>query len=219
MKKEELLKGIKNVIFDMDGTLIDSLSMWSDIDVRFFQEHHMEVPKDYDKRIAHMNFMEMAQFTKDEYGFEESVEEIAFMWTSWAQEAYEKTLLAKPGAKEFLAYCKSKGMQISLATTNKRELYEPCLENNNMWQYFDFCMNVNEIGSTKSEPKIYLLLAEKMGSKPEETMVFEDILQAVKTAKNAGFKVTAVYDKRNEADLEEIKDNCDYFLESYETLE
>ena len=219
MKRNELFKGIKACIFDLDGTLVDSLGIWSDIDIRFFKEHGRDVPADYEKRISHMNFIEMAEFTKEEYGFEESVDAIARKWLDWSIEAYQKDIKAKPGAKEFLEYVKSLGLPIALATTNKKELYEPCLENNDMWKYFSFALNVTEINSKKSEPKIYQLLAEKMNAKPEETIVFEDILMAVKTAHNAGFKVAAVFDQRNKRDIDEIIENSDFYITSYNDLE
>lgn len=219
MTKNTLLNGIKACIFDLDGTLVDSLGIWRDIDVRFFHEHGMEVPKDYDKKISHMNFMEMAVFTKEEYGFQESAEEIAQIWTDWSIEAYHKTIPSKPGAKEFLAYLKAHHFPIALATTNKKDLYEPCLKNNDMWQYFDYDLNVNDINSKKSEPKIYLTLAKMMNVKPEECLVFEDIFTAVKTAHDAGFKVAAIYDEKNEHDLEKIKETADYFIESYTDLD
>lgn len=219
MNKKDLFHGIKACIFDLDGTLVDSLSLWKQIDIRFFKEHHKKVPIDYDKKISHMNFQEMAIFTKQEYGFLESPEEIMNIWTTWSIEAYKSTILAKPGAKEFLSYIKENHLPIALATTNKKELYEPCLEKNNMWQYFDYAMNVNEINSKKSEPKIYHVLAEKMKVRPEECLVFEDILTAIQTAHNAGFKVAAVYDPSNEKDLTAIQNTADFFIKSYLELE
>ena len=163
-----------------------------------------------------MNFEEMAIFTKEEYGFPQSVEEIMDTWTKWSKEAYEQTIPTKPYAKEFLLALKEKGYPLALATTNKKELYEPCLKRNGLDHLFSYILNVNEIGSTKREPKIYQMLAEKMGAKESETLVFEDILMAVKTAHNAGFKVASVYDKRNEPDLKEIIQNSDFFIPSYE---
>lgn len=88
MKIENLLDGIDACVFDMDGTLIDSLNMWRDIDIRFFAEHDMEVPSSYDKIISHMSFQEMAIYTKETFHFTESVEEIMKTWLEWSKEAY-----------------------------------------------------------------------------------------------------------------------------------
>ena len=215
MKLQEMLSGIKACIFDMDGTLVDSLEMWSDIDRRFFARYGMETPADYEKKINHMSFLEMAQFTKEEYQIPDSVETIMELWTEWSKEQYESEIQAKPGAQELLQFLKEQGIPLSLATTNRKELYEPCLRRNHLYSYFDHIMNVNEINSAKSEPKIYQLLAAKMNVKPEETLVFEDILIAVNTAHQAGFKVAAVYDKRNERDQQKIKTLSDFYFKSF----
>ena len=215
MKLQEMLSGIKACIFDMDGTLVDSLGMWSDIDRRFFARYGMETPADYEKKINHMSFLEMAQFTKEEYQIPDSVETITELWTEWSKEEYESKIQAKPGAQELLQFLKEQGIPLSLATTNRKELYEPCLRRNHLYSYFDHIMNVNEINSTKSEPKIYQLLAAKMNVKLEETLVFEDILIAVNTAHQAGFKVAAVYDKRNERDQQKIKTLSDFYFKSF----
>lgn len=219
MKKQELLKGIQGCIFDLDGTLVDSLGIWSEIDERFFLVHNMNVPEDYEKRIAHMNFKDIAVFTKEEYGFKESIDEIMKIWTDWSIEAYRNEIKAKPGAKELLSYIHDElRLPLALATANRKELYEPCLKNNGIFSYFDYAMNVNEINSTKSEPKIYLSLAEKMGTKPENTLVFEDILIAITTAHNAGFKVAAIYDRRNKQDSDGIINTADFYITSYMDL-
>lgn len=215
MKLQEMLSGIKACIFDMDGTLVDSLGMWSDIDRRFFERYGMETPADYEIKINHMSFLEMAQFTKEEYQIPDSVETITELWTEWSKEEYESEIQAKPGAQELLQFLKEQGIPLSLATTNRKELYEPCLRRNHLYSYFDYIMNVNEINSAKSEPKIYQLLAVKMNVKPEETLVFEDILIAVNTAHQAGFKVAAVYDKRNERDQQKIKTLSDFYFKSF----
>lgn len=220
MKKQDLFSGIQGCIFDLDGTLVDSLGIWSEIDKKFFRIHNMKAPEDYEKRIAHMNFKDIAIFTKEEYGFTESIDEIMKIWTDWSIEAYRSEIKAKPGAKEFLAYIHDElKLPVCLATANRKELYEPCLKNNDILSYFDYAMNVNEINSTKSEPKIYLSLAEKMGTLPENALVFEDILIAITTAHNAGFKVAAIYDKGNKKDSDSIIKTADFYITSYKDID
>ncbi|MDY3047344.1 MAG: HAD family phosphatase [Candidatus Enterosoma sp.] len=220
MNGKELFKGIKACIFDLDGTLVDSLGIWAEVDKKFFLVHNREIPEDYEKKIAHMNFRDIAIMTKEDYGFEESIEEIMKMWTDWSIDAYRNEIKAKPGVKEFLSYIHSLSIPIALATANRKELYEPCLKNNDLYEYFSYFMNVNDINSTKSEPKIYLELAKIMNAKPEETLVFEDILVAIKTAHDAGFKAVAVYDKSSKNDMDDILKSADFFVSSYnEVLE
>lgn len=218
MKSLNIITNIKACIFDMDGTLIDSLRIWDDIDARFFHIHDMEVPSDYAEVISHMSFMEMAIYTKEKYHFKESPTEIAATWIEWSKEAYLNTIEVKPGVIEFLSYLKSIHMPLSLATTNRKDLYEPCLRRNKLDSYFDHIANVNDLNTTKSEPKIYLHLAEKMNALAKETLVFEDILTAVKTAHEATFKVALVYDEKNKFTFEESKQYSDHIIYDYRDL-
>lgn len=215
MKLETLLKDIDAVIFDLDGTLIDSLKVWNEVDMKFFSIHGREVPSDYTQRIAHMSFTEIAKFTKEEYGFSESIEQIMKMWDDWAREAYHSSIQAKPGAYEFLKKLFSLNVPISLATSNRRSFYEPCLKRLNLSNFFSYDLNVNELGSAKTDPKIYLELASKMHSTPSRTLVFEDIYIASNTAKNAGFKLAVIEDEVNAPDLDKLKAIADFYLKDY----
>jgi HAD superfamily hydrolase (TIGR01509 family) len=218
MLKNELLSGVTGAIFDLDGTLVDSLGIWGEIDIEFFHRHGKEVPADYQLSIAHMSFRQMANYTKERFGFPESVEEIEKTWVDMSEKAYATSIKAKPYAPEFIHSLKEKGIPISLATSNQRALYEPCLKNNGMFEDFDFFLNVNEIHSSKSEPTIYLSLAQMMKSEPKNTLVFEDILMAVRTSHTAGFRTVGVYDAHSALDREEIEKNSDGYIRSFKEL-
>lgn len=217
-KKEQILQNKSAAIFDLDGTLIDSMGIWFDIDRRFFKMYGMEVPENYNQKIAHMSFRDMAVLTKEEYGIPESVDAIMKTWNDWAVDAYQNHILAKPGAKEFIQELKEKGFSLSVATSNREELYKPCLIRNGLFDYFDYALNVNDLGSTKSEPKIYNVLTEKMHKKPSETLVFEDIFVALNTAKKAGYTTVGVYDKANNPEMDKILTVSDYFLNSFNEI-
>ncbi len=218
MKKENLFKNINAVIFDLDGTLIDSLDLWHKIDIEFFKMHGREVPKDYADKIGHMNFMEMANFTHDEYGFEESPEEIAKIWTDMSFDEYKSNIKAKPYVKEFIKKIKEANYPIGLVTTTKYSFYEACLKNNGLWEYFDSTLDVNQIKSSKREPTCYKMMSENLHSKIENTIVFEDILIALTTAHNAGFRTISVHNDQAMKDEKEIKKISDYHLASYKEL-
>ncbi|MFA6624687.1 MAG: HAD family phosphatase [Bacilli bacterium] len=219
MTKNELITGIKGAIFDLDGTLVDSLDIWGEIDVDFFKDNNLgEVPSDYQIAISHMSFLEMAFYTQKRYNLKQSGEEIARIWTQMAEYGYAHKIKAKKGAEEILSFLKSQNISISLATTNKAVLYVPCLKNNGLYSYFDHIMNVNDINSSKSEPKIYLELAKLMNTRPEETLVFEDILKALKVAKKAAFRTVAVYDSHSDKDREEILKTSDMALDDFTSL-
>lgn len=218
MKYSELFKSIDGCIFDLDGTLIDSISMWRDIDVRFFSEHNMTCPIDYIDKTGHMSFSEMAVFTKKEYGFEESVEEIKKKWNAWAREAYHETIKAKEGAKEFLKHIKEKGIPLSLATSGTSDLYKPCMIRNGIWEYFDFVLDTNQLNSSKSEPKIFLELAKSMNIRPERTLVFEDLIPNIMTAKKAGFITCGVEEPLDDQDNDELRRITDFYIKEYKDI-
>lgn len=218
MKKENLFKNINAVIFDLDGTLVDSLDVWHKIDLEFFKMHGREVPKDYADKIGHMNFMEMANFTHNEYGFEESPDEIAKIWTDMSFDEYKNNIKTKPFVKEFIQKLKDSNYQIGLVTTTKYSFYEACLKNNGIWDYFDSTLDVNQINSSKKEPLCYKMMSNELHSKIENTIVFEDILTALTTANKAGFRTISVYNEPSSKDEEEIKNISDYHLLSYKEL-
>ena len=214
----KIFNGIKACIFDLDGTLIDSLYVWNDVDVKFFKMHNMPVPENYVKEIAHMSFMEMAIFTHDKYGFKETPEEIAKIWMDMVEYEYANEIVLRPHVEEVLKLLKENNIKIALATTNKKELYEPCLKHNNIEGYFDIALNVNDYGTSKRESKIYEMIADKFGVKKSETIVFEDILMAIKTAKEAGFKVIGIEETSSLKDKEKILQYVDLYINDFKLL-
>ena len=202
----------------MDGTLADSMGLWSDIDYRFFKERGIELPDDYQNKISHMAFMDMARYTRDRFSLKESPEEIASIWLDMAKVMYADDVKLKLYAKELLSKLKSEGYKISLATSTKRILFEDCLKNNGIDKFFDHTISVEDVGYNKSNPAIYLKACELMNSKPYETLVFEDILTALKTAKCAGLKTCAVYEKCSDCDREEIEKTANYYINSFDEL-
>lgn len=217
-KTLDILSECDGAIFDMDGTIIDSMRIWSDIDKRFFAAHDMDIPKGLQQKIAHMNFKEMAQYFKDTFSFSESVEEINQMWMNMAKEEYSYNIKLKPYVKEFLASLKERNYKISLATSNQKDLYEPCLKNNKILEYFDYLLNTNVYSTSKDEPTIYLEASKKMNTPVEKTVVFEDIYPAIKTAKNAGFKVIAIYDDSSKDREKDIRYLADDYIYSFDVF-
>ena len=190
-----LNREINAVIFDMDGTLIDSTGLWHEIDKRFFAKRNMELPKDYAQKIVHLGLKQAALFTKKEYGVKESPEEIIQEWRHMAIDFYVNEVQLKEGALELLKIFKENGLKLSIATANDAELYMPCIDRLGIADYFDFIDDVNTSQKGKEDGKIYLDLVEKMHSKPENTLVLEDMPTCIKTAFDNGFITIAVYDE------------------------
>lgn len=206
---------MKAYIFDLDGTLLDSMGVWLDIDVEFLKKRGLDTPDDYADRISAMTFSEAAAHTIKRFGLPDSEESIMREWNSMAAFAYGNTVQMKPHAKEYLAELKKRGAKLAIATSSVRELYEPALRKHGIYDWFDVICDASEAGYGKSRPDIFLLTAKKLGVSSGDCIVFEDILTAIKSAKSVGMTVYGVYDKSSEADWERVKQIADGVISDF----
>jgi len=213
-----LLKNIKAAIFDLDGTLVDSMGVWTKVDIDFLEERGIEIPEDLRGEIEHLSFTDTAKYFKNRFNLPESIEEIVDEWNNMAYYEYSNTVRLKPDVKEYLELLKFKGIKIALATSNSQLLLEVVLKNNDIYEYFDSITTTIEVSKGKDNPDIYLLSAEKLGVSPEECIVYEDILPAVKGAKAAGMQVVGIYDAYSEHQKEDIIKTADHYIYKYEDL-
>lgn len=212
------MKDIKAAIFDFDGTLVDSMYVWSKVDEDFLSERGIEVTEEYTDKMRSMFFETAAVYTKETYGLSESVEEIMQTWLDMAHSEYSDNVRVKPYARQYLEKLKKSGIRLGMATSNNPYLLMPCLDNNGMSGIFDCICYTSEVGVNKSNPDIYIYAAEKLGVKPDECVVFEDIIEGIKSSSSVGMKTVAVYDPANEAYAEDLKAFSDLFIYSYEEL-
>ncbi len=209
---------VKAFIFDMDGTLIDSTGIWSEIDRQFFARRGMEVPSDYAEKIAHIGLQQAAVFTKETYGIKESVEEIIQEWKQDSFDMYATQITLKEYAYEILDFLKSKNIKIALATANDKELYEVCLKRLNILHFFDVIMDVNSVKSGKDSIKLYDEISKKLDSERNETVVLEDISLGLKTAKNGGYITVGVHDEGSIKQESEKKKYSNFYIYSLKDL-
>lgn len=208
----------KGVIFDLDGTLFDSMGIWKEVDIAFFKNHGMRMPSDYQDKIKDMHFKTMAIYTKERFHMRSSVESIMDEWCELCFDKYANDVPLKKGVKEFLDLLKENNIKIAFATANTTELSEVCLKNNGIFEYFDTGAYLHETLTDKSDPDVYFLACERMGLSPDECIVFEDLLAGIKGAVKGGFTVCGVYDKHSRRDTENIKRIADYYINSFEEL-
>ena len=214
-----MLNNIKGAIFDLDGTLVDSMWIWEQIDIDFLSQKGYEVPNNLKDEINHLSFQETAVYFKNRFNLNDTLDEIMNTWHTMAYKHYSEDVKLKDGCKEFLESLKNKGIKIGLATSNSYPLLEAVLKNTNIYEYFDAITTTEEAKKSKANPDVYLMAAERLNVNPSECIVFEDILEAVKGAKLANMKVVAVYDKAAEYQKEElIKTANEYITNFYELL-
>ena len=205
-------------IFDMDGTLIDSTSLWHEIDKTFFAKRNMELPSDYAQHIVHLGLTEAAKYTKNTFHLEESVQDIMDEWHQMSLDMYKYEVALKPGALELLKLLKKNNIKMAIATANDEELYRPCIERLGIEQYFDYIADVNTTKEGKQSAKIYLDLAKKMSSKPENTLVLEDMPTCIKTVFKEGFITIAVYDNASKQYETDKINNSHLYIKSFNEL-
>jgi HAD superfamily hydrolase (TIGR01509 family) len=218
MEEWIMLNNIKAAIFDLDGTLIDSMGIWGKIDIDFLKKRGLDTPLDLRDYIEHLSFIDTAKYFKDRFNLSETIEEIMDEWNGMAYNEYSNTITLKPGAREYLECLKAKGIKLALATSNSHVLLEAVLKNNGVFEYFESITTTIEVDKGKNHPDIYLLSAKKLGVSPTQCVVFEDILPAVMGAKAAEMKVVAIYDVYSEYQKEEILRNADYYIYEYKEL-
>lgn len=208
----------KGAIFDLDGTLVDSMWIWETVIDRWLKNHQLTCGNDPADTIKTMTFYESACYIIDRLDLKMTPDEVASEWSDMILDDYRHRISLKSGVYEFVKQLKSKGVKLCIATSNFREACEAVLQSAKIDSCFDFIITSDEVGKNKSFPDIYLLAAKKMGLLPEECMVFEDILPAILSAKSAGFHTTGVYDAESSADTEAIKKQADNYIISFDEL-
>lgn len=213
-----MLNNIKAVLFDLDGTLIDSMSVWKKIDIEFLGYYGLELPKDLQSSIEGMSFTETAEYFKKRFQFKETVEEIKNIWNQMAYEHYTTNIPLKEGVLPFLQYLRKSGIKTGIATSNSIALVQGVLESKGIDHLFDTIMTACEVKAGKPSPEVYLKTAKRLQVKPEECLVFEDIPMGILAGKNANMKVCTIYDDYSkEQDLKK-RNLADYYINTFKEV-
>lgn len=214
-----MLGNIKAVIFDLDGSLVDSMWIWRDIDIEYLGRFGIELPKELQTEIEGKSFSETAVYFKERFDIPDSLEQMKEDWNRMAWDKYMNEVMLKPGADVFLHHCLDKGIKLGIATSNSRQLVEAVANARGFGKDFDCIMTACEVEKGKPSPDIYLAVADKLGVEPEECLVFEDITPGIMAGKNAGMRVCAVEDDYSMHQIEEKKALADYYIRDYYEIE
>ena len=209
----------KAVIFDLDGTLIDSMGIWIQVDKEYLKMRNIPVPNNLFKDVKTGNsFNEICQYFKDKFDLPDSIEEIGAEWTGMVEEYYETDVKLKAGAFDFLIFLQKTNIKIGVGTSNSKHLAETVLKANNVLEKFDSIVAGCEDIKGKPFPDIFLKVAEELNVVPKDCLVIEDVLIGVQAAKQAGMDVFGIYDEHADYETNKIKQTADFYAENFEEI-
>ena len=215
-----MLNGKKAVIFDMDGSLVDSMWIWPSIDDDYLKKYCLKKPERFHEAMEGMSYSEVAQFFLDTFPeLSCTRQEIMDEWLLMAREKYRTQVSLKKGAERFISRMRSQGKKIGIATSNARELTDDALLALQIGGLFDVVRTAGEAGAGKPAPDVYLMVAGELAVEPERCLVFEDVPMGILAGKNAGMRVCAVEDDFSRPQEEKKRKLADYYIQDYDDIE
>lgn len=214
-----MLKDIEAVIFDIDGTLIDSMWVWRRIDDLFLEKYNLIEPETFHQGMEGKSFSETAQYFLDLFpSLTQTREELEREWLQMAYEIYTTQISLKKGAYEFIHELHERGIKLGIATSNNRELAEGTLKHNKILDLMDSIWTSCEAKAGKPNPAVYLKVAEELQIAPENCLVFEDVPMGILAGKNAGMKVCAVEDTFSKPQEAKKRELADYYIQDFDDI-
>lgn len=205
-------------IFDIDGTILDSMTVWVDITNEFFRDNGVVISPEENLRYQEMAFEESLMAIHKNFLPQMTVDEMFADFRRRAYEAYAKTLPAKPYVTDYIKKLHQNGVKLAVATSGFAELVHPMLRRLGIFECFSAFSYSAEVGCSKSSPDIYLLSAERLGLRSADCTVYEDIITGIISAKSAGFKTVAVADPTNAHETDRLKQCSDRYITGWDEL-
>ena len=198
-------------IFDMDGTLVDSMWGWNEIYITFLVAHGAtnEAAKEIIAHTAHFTTYESAELFREYLSLDTPAADIAAELDARMKELYQKVIQEKPGVRAYLERLRNDGVRMCVVSSSPEPLIRICLERLGLLPFFSFILSCETIGKGKEEPDAYFTAATRLGATPADTAVYEDSPTALLTAKRAGFYAVAAYDESNSGHWEEMCRSAD----------
>ena len=213
-----MLDNKKAVIFDLDGSLVDSMWIWKQIDIDYLGRFGYELPETLQSEIEGMSFRETAIYIKERFQIDASIEEMMEDWNKMAWDKYMHEVPLKDGVSDFLLECKKRGILLGIASSNSRELVENVLGSLHIRELFSCIMTGSDVRRGKPAPDIYLEVADRLQVHPKDCLVFEDIVAGIMAGKSAGMTVYAVDDLYSAHQKAQKKELADGYICSYHEL-
>ncbi len=208
---------MRGFIFDLDGTLLDSIGLWLQIDKDYMKMHGIEYKREYSDEIKKLTYVECAYYFRDVLKVNKDVDSIQKDWIEMSHKAYAENLQLKPYAYEFVQKCAKQGKCI-IATSCRKDSALAALKRCGLMDFMVDVITTDELNSSKENPLIYQICAKRLGCDIESCVVFEDVCTAAQCAKKAGFHVVGIYDDMWKADRELMMQICDKYVMSFKEL-
>ncbi len=209
---------MKGAIFDVDGTLLDSMGIWYNITARFFEKHGLTLTDEKAEEYKEMTLEESLPQIRKEFNLNVTDEQIMSEFKGMIADEYANRVQLKAGVHEYLKKLHDNGVKIAVATSGYEGLCKAAFTRLGIIDYIDAYAFSCEVGCNKGNPDVYLLAAKRIGVKPGECTVYEDIVLGAQSAKKAGFYVVTVYDDTNSYETDKLKACSDMYITDWKEL-
>ena len=214
-----MLNNIDALIFDLDGTMIDSMRVWRDIDNEYIEKYDLVEPEDFHEKMEGLSYTETAEYFLRVFPtLPKTVEDLKAEWFDMALYKYSHEMELKEGLESLLKKVRERGIRIGIGTSNDRRLVEACLKGMGAEELVDTICTSCEVKKGKPAPDVYLKAASNLGVQPEKCLVFEDLPMGILAGKNAGMKVCAVEDWFSAGQIHKKKELADYYIKTYNEI-
>ncbi len=210
---------MKYHIFDLDGTLVDSMPNWQKMMLSILDEMNVTYPDDVIRTITPMGNTGSAEYFINKLHVNLSTDELLQKMDDYSLKEYDQNILLKDGIKEYLQKLKKEGYKLFVLTASPHRFTDPCLKNNGVFDLFDIVWSIDDFGDLKKDNvEIYFEVAKKLNCKPSDIVFYDDNLIALTTCKKAGLETVGIYDKCSDFDQDNIKKIVDKYVLSFRDL-
>ena len=216
--ENKALNSITGAIFDLDGTLLDSMHIWSEIGLKFLKNEGVTPPPGASEEFVKLSLVQAAEFYIKNYAPEKTVLDIVKSINALVEDFYFNEVLLKKGVIEFLDFLKERNVKMCVATATDKYMVEKALERNGIRDYFSEIFTCTNVGAGKDSPVIYDKALEHLGTEKDTTFIFEDALYAIETANEADYKIVGIKDVSEPADPEKVKELCTIYINEYQEI-